>query len=600
MNSVQWRCSVQIVLVLCGCLIHAATKAGITSAVTGSPTQGEALSTVTPAPRITEDPVSTGTDAGTTEAFTVDSSATLFVSTALPVNLNVSHGCLCDLTPDFCDIGCCCDTADCGIANLSTVFTGCPERVISGVCIERWLMFKANVDPSLVTVTDSLFCVQPKVKAAVPQTLSTLPLHVSVGDSYHFSPPETTFWSVRGTGFYKVDDVILTYFTNSSLRGVLRQPSPGPAATFCLSYNPARFLRSTTMSCTRVLTRHSCTTDPALSAHSYFSNFSLVKIPQHDIEMSQMLNFLIPVTPLSEWPAPKEHDNICMNVVKKVEFVIGYRSTGELVYAKVDVVLAEGDLNHLLLQMHAVQFELDTPSPDQTPLPAVGLGAGSPVVGRFGEAVEPLTTVRVSQGGGCSSDPSARTPVLFTHNIITGCTFSSPSSNCSELRSQIYKILLGSTAPEQIAMNSGSQPDWARVITQECSIKVQETCALGCVLPYSLSVRVLWARQGLLDLPQNYILGAKYLFHCRIVKCPVMSPISLSTEVNFADATLHPEAPRGRPQPHWKFPFGFFTRGAAEFDGCIIANRTDSEKLAPSFLMFTLMLLKGLEYLLNT
>lgn len=39
-------------------------------------------------------------------------------------------GCLCDLTPDFCDIGCCCDTVDCGVANLSTVFTGCPQKSV--------------------------------------------------------------------------------------------------------------------------------------------------------------------------------------------------------------------------------------------------------------------------------------------------------------------------------------------------------------------------------------------------------------------------------------------------------------------------------------
>lgn len=46
----------------------------------------------------------------------------------------------------------------------------------------------------------------------------------------------------------------------------------------------------------------------------------------------------------------------------------------------------------------------------------------------------------------------------------------------------------------------------------------QETCESGCILPNSLSIRVLWARQGLLDLSQNYILGAKYLFQCQNVK----------------------------------------------------------------------------------
>lgn len=28
------------------------------------------------------------------------------------------------------------------------------------MCVEKWLMFRANVDPTLVHVTDSLFCIQ--------------------------------------------------------------------------------------------------------------------------------------------------------------------------------------------------------------------------------------------------------------------------------------------------------------------------------------------------------------------------------------------------------------------------------------------------------
>lgn len=30
------------------------------------------------------------------------------------------------------------------------------------MCIEKWLMFTANVDPTLVNVTDSLFCIRTK------------------------------------------------------------------------------------------------------------------------------------------------------------------------------------------------------------------------------------------------------------------------------------------------------------------------------------------------------------------------------------------------------------------------------------------------------
>ncbi|GAA6067738.1 tectonic-3-like, partial [Tachysurus ichikawai] len=69
-------------------------------------------------------------------------------------------GCTCNITPDFCDIGCCCDVIDCGIGNLSSVFNNCRQETRPGVCIESWLMFRANVDPQLVTDTGSLFCVR--------------------------------------------------------------------------------------------------------------------------------------------------------------------------------------------------------------------------------------------------------------------------------------------------------------------------------------------------------------------------------------------------------------------------------------------------------
>ena len=53
------------------------------------------------------------------------------------------------------------------------------------------------------------------------------------------------------------------------------------------------------------------------------------------------------------------------------------------------------------------------------------------------------------------------------------CLSSSPSSDCSELRSQMYWMLQEFATPDSIAMNSGSQPDWTRVITQECPVSFE-------------------------------------------------------------------------------------------------------------------------------
>ena len=44
------------------------------------------------------------------------------------------------------------------------------------------------------------------------------------------------------------------------------------------------------------------------------------------------------------------------------------------------------------------------------------------------------------------------------------------SDNCYELRSQLFGILEGAASPEQVAMNSGTQPNWTRVIVENCSL----------------------------------------------------------------------------------------------------------------------------------
>ncbi|XP_056153573.1 tectonic-3-like [Lampris incognitus] len=579
-----------VIVVFWSCWAHPAAGAGVTSGSppttrTSATSEGPLSSAATPEPETTSAAQFTST--GTDGSLTVEPGSSAFTSPTPPVPSTAGQTtdvpnpattkpsvtppvCLCDLSPGFCDVGCCCDTADCGVADLSTVFSGCSQKAISGTCIEKWLMFRTNVDPTLVTVTDSLVCVRPEGMSVseLRQPPPALPEDPALGESYHFSPPNPMTASLHARPFYRVDDVILTYFSKSSIWGLLGQPSPGAATTSCVNSNPARFLRSVSLSCTRSLTPQSCSTEPSLNARSYFSDFSLVKVPVKEAEA--LTDLLVPVSPLSDWPAPTQHNNSCLNVVSTVEFTIGFTGRGELVYVTVNVVLTDVDANQVLLQKHSVKFQLASPRPSPEPKPAVGLRPGSPVMGRFGKTEEALTILGALEGGQCSLDPNRRVPVFFTHNAITGCMFSSRSRDCSELRSQLYEVLQGRVAPSHLAMNSGSSSDWSRVLVQHCSVSPQETCESGCLLPLSLSVRVLWARLGSLHLPQNYILGAKYHFHCHVVQCPLSSSLALTTEVRFGDSTVYPEFPRGQPRPDWKFPFGFFSRGADELDGHII------------------------------
>lgn len=45
-----------------------------------------------------------------------------------------------------------------------------------------------------------------------------------------------------------------------------------------------------------------------------------------------------------------------------------------------------------------------------------------------------------------------------------------PSGNCSEVRARLYEILEGQVAPNELAMNTGFQLEWTRVLTHKCSI----------------------------------------------------------------------------------------------------------------------------------
>lgn len=91
------------------------------------------------------------------------------------------------------------------------------------------------------------------------------------------------------------------------------------------------------------------------------------------------------------------------------------------------------------------------------------------------------------------------------------------------------------------------------------------------------------------------ILRTLSSFYCQ---CSTPPFFTVTTEVTFVDTTVYPDAPRGAPQPQWKFPFGFFTGGTAELDGHTVLSSGGSSaaKVTWSLMLFTVMLLTGLEF----
>ncbi|XDV44790.1 hypothetical protein PO909_013029 [Leuciscus waleckii] len=451
-------------------------------------------------------------------------------------------GCLCDVTPDFCNIGCCCDVMDCGLLNLSSVFNNCGQDAGCGVCLESWLMLRTQIDPALVTLNGNLLCVQREEEK--PSAAQTSSARLQPKSIYPFLLRELTAFNSQKKKFYKADDIILTYYDRTAIVSTLGQPSPGPVSSACINHNPARFLRSSSLSCSRAVTAQSCADDRSLNALTYYTGFGLLRVPSAQIENSP--EFVIPISTVSDWPEPLEQNGSCLNVVSKVEYVIEYTSKGEIAKATLNTELLNTTVDTQLQQKHVIIFQLATLThPMATPIPPSppeGLKPESLLVGWFGEKSQPLTVLGLSEDGGCSADLGNRTHILFKQNTVTGCTFRSLSSDCGVLRAELLGILAGVTVPDMISMTAGSQTDQSRVISQDCSTPAS----------------VLWAQRGLRALPQNHILGAKFIFGCQRLKCPLRSSVPLTTEVMFSDATVYPEAPGGERQPEWKFPFDFF------------------------------------------
>ncbi|XP_063058391.1 tectonic-3-like [Engraulis encrasicolus] len=513
----------------------------------------------------TENVTETSAPYSTTES-TITESATTPRGATTTSPQETDTDCACDITPGFCDIGCCCDNVDCEIDDLSTVFRDCQRKTRPlGVCVEKWLMFRANVDPALVTVTDTLFCVREG-----NDTEKILPAfweqkEVQVWPTFSLEEDPTVAHPARE--FYKVDDVILLQYKRISMLGTLKQPSPGISSSLCVDRNPARFMQSLSHSCARAVSTQSCSADSSLSVRSYFEDISLLRVPI--LQTVDMTDLLIPIVPVMVWPSPSEQNGTCLNIVSRVEYVIEFTHAGEITSATLRAEFLNASMDAQISQQFAVTFQLATPSPSPAPLPAMGLTAGTPVIGRFGHDVKALTTLAPAVACSVSTPATAsHRPILFTHNSISGCSFRSASANCTDLRSELMSVLLGVAMPDMVAMAAGPKPEWAEVLSEDCPASpAEDSCETGCLLPRSLSIQFLWARRGLLSYPQSYILGAKYQLGCQKTKCPLRSPLSVTSEVTFSETTAYPEPPRGVPQPHWKFPFDFPTRGQKELDG---------------------------------
>ncbi|XP_053518422.1 tectonic-3 isoform X1 [Artibeus jamaicensis] len=480
--------------------------------------------------------------------------------------------CICDLTPGTCDINCCCDR-DCYLIHPRTVFSFClpgSVRSSSWACVDNSLIFRSNSPfPSRVFVDLNgirQFCVHvnnsklnyfqelQKVNASNFQALAT----EFGGKSF-----TSTFQTESPPPFYRAGDPILTYFSEWSLVSLLKQPAGLGAGGLCTENNPASFLESKSITCTRFFKNpaKSCTLDPALNAASYY-NFTVLKVPG-DMTDLQNMKLQVPVTPVSQAGSPLLAGNACQNVVSQVTYEI--ETNGTFGIQKVSVSFGQANLTvepGASLQQHfIIRFRASQSTAASLPAPRSGNPGyivGKPLLALTGDVSQSMTLLQSQGDGTCSV---RRHEVQFGVNAMSGCKLRLEKMGCSHLQQEMYQTLHGGPRPEHVAVFGNADPaqkgQWARILRRNCSVSAIH-CASCCVLPVSLEIQVLWAYIGLQSNPQAHISGARFLYQCQSVKDSKVTEMSLTTIVTFVDITQKPEPPRGQPRIDWKLPFDFF------------------------------------------
>ncbi|KAF6111814.1 tectonic family member 3 [Phyllostomus discolor] len=396
--------------------------------------------------------------------------------------------CVCDLTPGTCDINCCCDR-DCYLIHPRTVFSFClpgSVRSSSWVCVDNSLIFRSNSPFPSRIFTDlngiRQFCVHvnnsklnyfqelQKVNASNFQALATEFGGKSFTPTFQAEPPPP---------FYRAGDPILTYFSEWSLVGLLKQPAGLGAGGLCTESNPAGFLESRSTTCARFFKNlaNSCTLDPALDAASYY-NFTVLKVPGGMTDLQNM-KFQVPVTPVSQAGSPLLAGNTCQNVVSQVTYEI--ETNGTFGIQKVSVSFGLANLTvepGASLQQHfIIRFRASQSTAASLPAPRSGNPGyifGKPLLALTGDVSHSMTLLQSQGDGTCSV---RRPEVQFGVNAMSGCRLRLKKMGCSHLQQETYQTLHGRPRPEHVAIFGNADPaqkgEWTRILSRNCSVSVR-------------------------------------------------------------------------------------------------------------------------------
>ncbi|XP_010967948.2 tectonic-1 isoform X1 [Camelus bactrianus] len=511
---------------------------------------------------------------------------------------DVAALCVCDLSPEKCDVNCCCDP-DCSSTDFS-IFSACSIPVVMGdsqFCSQKAAIYSLNftADPPqrifklVEQINPSIFCIhitnyKPALSFINPEVPDENNFDKLMKTSDGFSlnaESDASFTDKPDAPNSAKYEYGVCLQTSDSF---LRFPSP-LTSSLCSDNNPAAFLVNQAVKCTRSISLEQCEEIETLSM-AYYSSPKILRVPNSGTKvpitvqsivfrsLNKTLTRLEYTDVLRQVLVETGQVQVCTNVVLEVKYSLTYTDAGEVVQADLSLLLGAVSSAMVPLQQ---KFEIYFIQQNTKPVPLSGnpgyvvglpLAAGfQPQKGsgiiqstnRYGQ----LTILRSTTEQDCLAAEGIRTPVLFGYSMQSGCKLRLTGAvTCRLVAQKVKSLLKGQGFPDYVAPfgNSRAQDvlDWVPVhfITQTSHVKD------SCQLPVALAIEVKWTKYGSLLNPQAKIVNVT----ANLISSsfPETSSgnertILISTAVTFVDVSAPAEAGfRARPAINARLPFNFF------------------------------------------
>ncbi|XP_069922294.1 tectonic-1 isoform X4 [Oryctolagus cuniculus] len=454
-----------------------------------------------------------------------------FGSRPAPVT-DVAALCVCDLSPAQCDVNCCCDP-DCSSTDVS-VFSACSVPVVTG---------------------DSQFCSQ---KAAIYSL------------NFTSNPPQRIFKLVDQVN----PSIFCVHITNYKPALSFIDPGVPDESNFDELVKTSTGFTLNTESDAALAPKLDA---PSTAKYEVPNSRTKVPITIQSIVI-QSLNKTLTRLAAPEVLPPSlitaGHATVCTNVVLEVKYRLTYTDAGEVTDA--DLFLLLGTVSSAVAPLQQ-KFEIDFIQHSTKPVPLSGnpgYVVGLPLVAGFqpqkGSGIiqttnryGQLTILRSTTEQDCLALEGVRAPVLFGHDMQSGCKLRlTRALPCRLLAPIVKSLLVGQGFPDYVAPfgNTRAQDvlDWVPVhfVTQSSNMKD------SCQLPVALVIEVKWTKYGSLLNPQAKIVNVT----ARLLSSSLPETHSgserttlLSTAVTFMDVSAPAEAGfRARPTINARLPFNFF------------------------------------------